>query len=112
MAIGKGSFTPDIEAINQACGQLADYAGAQHSLQFHHFSFSVVVQGDHARFLQWDPSATVVTAAFNYRTNPELVVMWQFDHLPPRKRDHAASIQPTNLSPEVDAREGETRDQE
>jgi hypothetical protein len=105
-AIEKGSFTPDTEAGNQACGQLVHYAGAQHSLQFRHFSFSVVVQGDHARFLRWDPSGTVVTAAFNYRDNPKLMAefLWRFDHLSPMKRGHDESIQPAHLSPEVDAR--------
>ena len=106
LAIEKGSFTPDTEAGNLARGQLAHYAGAQHSLQFRHFSFSVVVQGDHARFLRWDPSGTVVTAAFNYRDNPKLMAefLWRFDHLSAMKRGHDESIQPANLSPEVDAR--------
>ena len=106
LAIEKGSFTPDTEAGNQARGQLAHYAGAQHSLQFRHFSFSVFVQGDHARFLRWDPSATVVTPAFNYRENPRLMAefLWWFNHLSPMKRGHDESIQPANLSPKVDAR--------
>ena len=106
LAIEKGSFTPDTEAGNRARGQLAHYAGAQHSLQFRHFSFSIAVHGDHARFLRWDPSGTVVTAAFNYRANPGLMAefLWRFDHLSPRERGHDESIQPANLSPEVDAR--------
>ena len=106
LAIEKGSFTPDTEAGNLARGQLAHYAGAQHSLQFRHFSFSVVIQGDHARFLRWDPSGTVVTAVFNYRENPMLMAefLWRFDHLSPMKRGHDESIQAANLSPEVDGR--------
>ena len=106
LAIERGSFALDTEAGNRARGQLAHYAGAQHSLQFRHFSFSIVVRGDHARFLRWDPSGTVVTAAFNYRANPELMAefLWRFDHLSPRKRGHEESIQPVNLSPKVDAR--------
>jgi hypothetical protein len=105
-AIKEGSFTPaTVEAI-MARGQLAHYAGAQHSLQFRHFSFSIVVHGDHARFLRWDPSGTVVTAAFNYRTNPRLMAefLWRFDHLSPKQRGHDVSIQPANLAAEVDAR--------
>ena len=106
LAIQKRSFTPDTGAGNLARGQLAHYAGAQHSLQSRHFSLSVVVQGDHARFLPCDPSATVVTTAFNYRTNPELLAesLWRFDHLSPGKRGHDVSIQLSNPSPEVDTR--------
>ena len=72
-----------------------------HSLQFRHFSFSVVIQGDHARLLRWDLSSTVVTAAFDYHTNPWSMAefLWRFDHLSPRQRGHNQSIQPANLSP-------------
>ncbi|KAF8444058.1 hypothetical protein L210DRAFT_3759168 [Boletus edulis BED1] len=106
LAIETGSFTPDTDEGKKARGQLAHYAGAQHSQQFRHFSFSVVIQEDHARFLRWDPSATVVTAEFNYRTNPRLMVefLWRFDHLSPKQRGHDVSIQLANLAPEVDAR--------
>ena len=106
LAIEKGSFTPDTEDGNLARGQLAHYAGALHSLQFRHFSFSVTVQGNYARFLRWDPSATVVATAFNYRMNPGLMAkfLWRFNHLSPRKRGHDESIQPANLAPEIDAR--------
>ena len=70
LAIEEGLFTWDtVDGIN-AHGQLAHYAGAQHSKQFRHFSFSVLVEGDRARFLRWDPAGTIVTAAFNYRTSP------------------------------------------
>ncbi|KAF8549298.1 hypothetical protein OG21DRAFT_1500509 [Imleria badia] len=106
LAIEEGSFTPDTDEGNKARGQLAHYAGAQHSLQFRHFSFSIIIQGDYARFLRWDPSATVVTAAFNYRTNPRLMAdfLWRFDHLSPQQRGHDISIQPAGLAAEVDAR--------
>ena len=51
MAIEKRSFTPDIVDRMNIRGQLAHYTGAQHSKQFQHFSFSVLVEGDRARFL-------------------------------------------------------------
>ncbi|KAF8131843.1 hypothetical protein EV363DRAFT_1583527 [Boletus edulis] len=106
LAIETGSFTPNTDEGRKMRGQLAHYAGAQHSQQFRHFSFSIVIQEDHARFLRWDPSATVVTAEFNYRTNPRLMAefLWRFDHLSPKQRGHDVSIQPANLAPEVDAR--------
>ncbi|KAI9567162.1 hypothetical protein HD554DRAFT_2329373 [Boletus coccyginus] len=99
LAIENGSFTPDTAEGNQARGQLAHYAGAQHSLQFRHFSFSIAIQGDHARFLRWDPSATVVTAAFNYRTHSRLMAEFLW-----RERGHDVSIQSANLAFEVNAR--------
>ena len=109
-AIEEGSFTPETAEGKKARGQLAHYAGAQHSLQFRHFSFSIIIQGDHARFLRWDPSGTVsgtvVTAVFNYRTNPRLMAefLWRFDHLSPIQRGHDVSIQLANLAPNVDRR--------
>ena len=102
--IEEGSFTPDTEEGRETRGQLAHYAGAHHSLQFRHFSFSVFVQGDHARFLRWDPSSTVVTTAFNYRRDPELMAMffWRFNHLTPEQRGHDPSVQPAKLPDDVD----------
>ena len=47
-AIEKGSFTPDTEVGNLVCGQLGHYAGAQHSLQFRRFFFSIIIQGNDA----------------------------------------------------------------
>ena len=100
--IEDGSFTPDTDEGKEARGQLACYAGAHHALQFRHFSFSIVVHGEHARFLRWDPSGTVVTAAFNYLTKPELMAdfLWRFNHLSPKERGHDISIQPAVLSTE------------
>ena len=94
-----------MDGIN-ARGQLAHYAGAQHSKQFRHFSFSVLVEGDCARFLRWDPAGTVVTASFNYRTSPGLMAefLWWFDHLSAKEWGHNESIQPANLAPKHDAR--------
>ena len=104
--IEEGSFTPDTEEGRETRGQLAHYAGAHHSVQLRHFSFSVFVQGEHVRFLRWDPSATVVTAAFNYRENPELMAkfFWRFNHLTPKQRGHDSSVQPAMLPHEVDER--------
>ena len=105
-AIEQGSFTPNTVEAMDARGQLAHYAGAQHSLQFRHFSFSVVVEGDCARFLRWDPAGTVVTAAFNYRENPEILAefLWRFDQLSAKDRGHDDSIRPAQLEDDVDAR--------
>ena len=48
LAIEQGSFTPATLDEIAARGQLTHYAGAHHSLQFRHFSFSVSVEGDRA----------------------------------------------------------------
>ena len=110
--IEEGSFTPDTEEGRETRGQLAHYAGAHHSVQFRHFSFSVFVQGDQARFLRWDPSATVVTAAFNYRENPELMAkfFWRLNHLTPEQRGYDPSVEPAMLPREVDERVREKLD--
>ena len=104
--IEEGSFTPDTEEGWETRGQLAHYAGARHSVQFRHFSFSVFIQGENARFLRWDPSATVVTAAFNYREEPRLMAdfLWQFNHLTPEQRGHDTSVQSVKLPLDVDKR--------
>ena len=66
LAIEQGSFMLDtVDGVNTH-GQLAHYAGAQHSKQFQHFSFSILIKGDTVCFLQWDPAGTVVMPAFNY----------------------------------------------
>ena len=106
LAIEEGSFAWDtVDGINVR-GQLAHYAGAQHSKQFRHFSFSVLVEGDRAWFLRWDPASTVVTASFNYRMSPGFLAefLWRFDHLSAKERGHDESIQPANLAPDVDTR--------
>ena len=62
----------DASAVNTSSKADTNYAGVQHSLQFCYFSFSVVVQGDHARFLRWDLSQRFT--AFDYHANPKLMV--------------------------------------
>ena len=103
-AIKQGSFILDTVNRVNTCGQLAHYAGTQHSKQFWHFSFSILVEGDTACFLWWDPAGTVVMAAFNYCMSPTLMAkfLWQFDHLSARECGHDESIQPVNLSSEID----------
>ena len=102
-AIKQGSFMPDTVNRVNTCGQLAHYAGAQHSKQFRHFSFSILVEGNTAHFLKWDPAGTVVTAAFNYCMSLTLMAefLWQFDHLSARECGHDKSIQSVNLSSEI-----------
>ena len=75
--VEKGSFMLDIVEGFNMCGQLAS---VQCSKQFQHFSFAVVVEGD---FLRWNPTGTIVTAAFNYCMSLRLMgeFLWCFNHL-------------------------------
>jgi len=104
--IEEGSFTPHTVEGNQAHGQLEQDTGTRNSLQFRHFSFSIVVRGDHALFLRCEPTATVVTAAFNHFTNSRLMADFfgRLDHPSAREQSHDISIQSEKLEPEVDAR--------
>ena len=100
------SFTPDtVDGMNTR-GKLAHCAGTQHSLQFRHFSFSVLIEGDRARFLRWDPAGTIVTAAFDYHKRCDLMAdfLWRFDHLSAEQRGHDESMRPAKLTPEEAAR--------
>ncbi|KAG9317721.1 hypothetical protein JVU11DRAFT_1937 [Chiua virens] len=105
-AIKEGWFTPKTNDGRLIRGQLAHYAGAMHSMQFRNFSFSVLVESHNARFLRWDPSGAIVTAAFSYRAQPKLMAefLWRFDHLTAKERGHDPTIKPADLADEVAAR--------
>ncbi|KAG9317806.1 hypothetical protein JVU11DRAFT_2029 [Chiua virens] len=104
------SFTPTTKEGNFIRGQLAHYAGAMHSMQFRNFSFSMLVETQNARFLRWDPSGAIVTAAFNYRAQPKLMAefLWRFDHLSAQDRGHDPTVKPADLPNDVAARVRET----
>ena len=110
--IEEGSFTPDTEEGRETRGQLVHYAGAHRNVQFRHFSFFVFVQGDQARFLRWDTSATGIAATFDYREDPELMVkfFWRFNHLTPEQRGLDPSVEPAMLPREVNERVRERLD--
>ncbi|KAF9226393.1 hypothetical protein BS17DRAFT_777175 [Gyrodon lividus] len=104
--IDQGSFEPDTKIANEARGQLIAYAVAHHGEQFRHFSFSVIIVKDHARFLRWDVSGVVVSAQFNYQTNPVIMAefFWRFSRLTDEQRGHDRSVRPANLQPDLDQR--------
>ncbi|KAG9317803.1 hypothetical protein JVU11DRAFT_2026 [Chiua virens] len=105
-----GPFTPATQQGKFIRGQLAHYAGAMHSMQFRNFSFSMLVETQSARFLRWDPSGAIVTAAFNYRAKPKLMAefLWRFDHLSAQDRGHDPTVRPADLPNDVAARVRET----
>ncbi|KIM58288.1 hypothetical protein SCLCIDRAFT_128505, partial [Scleroderma citrinum Foug A] len=57
-------------------GQITAYVTAQLGKQFCHFTFSVVIIGEMVHILRWDCSGAVVSRAFNYVQNPELLVQF------------------------------------
>ena len=57
-------------------GQITAYATAQLGKQFHHFAFSVVIVGKMVCILHWDCSGAIVSRAFDYVQNPELLVQF------------------------------------
>ncbi|KAH8099782.1 hypothetical protein BXZ70DRAFT_1025890 [Cristinia sonorae] len=75
---------------------ISAYAAAQFYRQHRTFIFSVLLCGDHARFLRWDRAGCVVTRHFNYREDPSLLAQffWRYCTLPPSGRgfDPSAEI--------------------
>ena len=57
-------------------GQITAYATAQLGKRFHHFAFSVVIIGEMVCILHWDCSGAIVSRAFDYVQNPELLVQF------------------------------------
>ncbi|KAH8099779.1 hypothetical protein BXZ70DRAFT_1065293 [Cristinia sonorae] len=75
---------------------ISAYAAAQFYHQHRTFIFSVLLCGDHARFLRWDRAGCVVTRHFNYREDPSLLAQffWRYCTLLPSGRgfDPSAEI--------------------
>ncbi|KAI6163461.1 hypothetical protein EDD17DRAFT_1507184 [Pisolithus thermaeus] len=98
----KHPFERDTVEAKKMRGKITAYAVAQFSSQFRFFAFSVVVVGDHARFVRWDRAGAVVSARFNYVENSNILVdfFWRFSHLPREGRGHDPSVYLANLSEE------------
>ncbi|TCD65424.1 hypothetical protein EIP91_002680 [Steccherinum ochraceum] len=84
------------DSAAQTAGQLASYIATQFSQQHHTFVITLLICGDHCRFILSDRSAAVVTRHFNYRQNPEILgeFIWRFGQLnePSRGFDHTAKV--------------------
>lgn len=100
------AFVPNTVEGSKTRGQMTHYASAHHSLQFRHFSFSILVEDNYARFLRWDRAGTVVTAAFDYREKPELMAEFfcRFHGMSPAERGRDESVRLAKQLPEDDMR--------
>lgn len=69
-------------------GQSIAYASENFARQHRMFSFSVMVIGTRVRFFRWDRAGAIVTEAFDYRDEPELLCefLWRFHLANPIQR--------------------------
>ncbi|KAA1467193.1 hypothetical protein DENSPDRAFT_832184 [Dentipellis sp. KUC8613] len=78
-------------------GQMIAYAGAQLTVQFRCFCFSICLIGENdARLLLWDRGGAVVSERFNYVANPGMLqeFLWRFNHLNLEQRGWDPSVTP------------------
>ncbi|KAI6119129.1 hypothetical protein EDD16DRAFT_1519533 [Pisolithus croceorrhizus] len=77
--------------------------------QFQFFAFSLVIFGNHARFVRWGCGGAVISARFTYVEHSNILVdfFWGFSHFSPEGRGHDPSVSPANLS-EEDAKKAGT----
>ncbi|KAA1467094.1 hypothetical protein DENSPDRAFT_227085 [Dentipellis sp. KUC8613] len=80
-------------------GRMISYAGAQLTMQFRRFCFSIsIIEDEEARFMRWDRGGAIVSERFNFIEDEDLFFefLWRFNHLTPEERglDTSAS-QPT-----------------
>jgi len=63
-----------------ALGQNAHYAYVVQTRQFRTHVFSLTISGRTARIIYWERSAVLVTEAFDYKSNPEILIdfVWRF----------------------------------
>ena len=72
----EGSLEPRISAL----GQNAHYAHVVLTRQFRTCVFSLTISGTTARIMCWERSGVLVTKAFDYKQNPQILIdfVWRF----------------------------------
>jgi len=104
----KYKFTVDALSVDgglrtriSALGQNAHYAHTIQSRQFRTCVFSLSISGSRARILRWDRSGVLVTEAFDYKADPQILIdfVWRFV----RAKDHQRGFDPTAVT--VDSNE-------
>ena len=104
----KYKFTVDALSVDgglrtriSALGQNAHYAHTVQSRQFRTCVFSLSISGSRARILRWDRSGVLVTEAFDYKADPQILIdfVWRFV----RAKDHQRGFDPTAVT--VDSNE-------
>ena len=102
------SFERDSDQGKDTRGQLIAYASAQMETQFRTFCFTVELCGSMARLIRWDHSGAVVTSAFDYGKNPDLLAQffWRYSHMDSASRGYDLSVVDAN---EADAQRACTK---
>jgi hypothetical protein len=102
------SFERDSDQGKDTRGQLIAYASAQMETQFRTFCFTVELCGSMARLIRWDHSGAVVTSAFDYGMNPDLLAQffWRYSHMDSASRGYDLSVVDAN---EADAQRACTK---
>ncbi|TFK55665.1 hypothetical protein OE88DRAFT_1652083 [Heliocybe sulcata] len=82
---GEGEISePGISNVRRSSrGQTTGYAMTQWKHQQRVFLFSLQILGTRARFFRWDKSGSVVTRAFDYIDEPQIMVdfLWRLCHM-------------------------------
>ncbi|KAI0323492.1 hypothetical protein GY45DRAFT_626972 [Cubamyces sp. BRFM 1775] len=93
----------EADKLKQYLGQNVAYATDMCARQHRRFCFSVTVSGCSARLIRWDRSGAIVTEAFDYVANPELLCefFWRFAHLSDEQRGYDMTVQPATLAEEA-----------
>ncbi|KAI0663990.1 hypothetical protein C8Q70DRAFT_213186 [Cubamyces menziesii] len=93
----------DADRLKQYLGQNVAYATDMCARQHRRFCFSVSVSGCWARLIRWDRSGAIVSEAFDYVANPELLCefFWRFAHLSDEQRGYDTTVQPATSAEET-----------
>ncbi|KZT27183.1 hypothetical protein NEOLEDRAFT_1240477 [Neolentinus lepideus HHB14362 ss-1] len=78
-------FESDAEERESVRGQIIGYAEAMFSHQHRTHVFSLLVLGEHVRFIRWDRSGAIVSQLVHYVEDPEILAhfLWRFSNLAP-----------------------------
>ncbi|KZT18489.1 hypothetical protein NEOLEDRAFT_153514, partial [Neolentinus lepideus HHB14362 ss-1] len=78
-------FESDAEERESVRGQIIGYAEAMLSHQHRTHVFSLLVLGDHVRFIRWDRSGAMVSQLVDYVQDPTMLAhfLWRFSKLAP-----------------------------
>ena len=89
-------FENDSEDATLARGKLASYAAAHAESQYRIHTFCVLVCGEYARLIRWDPDGAIVTRRFDYIQQPHILAgfFWRYNHddLDPSWKGYDASV--------------------
>ncbi|KAH9889372.1 hypothetical protein C8Q73DRAFT_707317 [Cubamyces lactineus] len=90
------TITKTADELKGHLGQNVAYATDMCARQHRRFCFSVSVSGCSARLIRWDRAGAIVSEAFDYVSNPELLCefFWRFAHLTDEERGYDMTVQP------------------